>query len=107
MSTALGDHSDGWGIEMETSVLAEKTHVFNCVHCGAPFVIKEHDFNCRILRHGVMRADGRPINPHAPRAECERLVREGLIWGCGKPMRIVAGVGAGGGGWQVEECDYI
>lgn len=106
MSTLLGNHSNGWGIEMEKSVLAAtKTHVFNCVHCGEPFVIKERDFNCRILRHGVMRADGRPINPHAPRVECERLVREGLIWGCGKPMRIVAT--AGEGGWQVEACDYI
>jgi hypothetical protein len=43
------------------------------------------------------------MNPHASKEECERLVREGLIYGCGKPMLIVRKTDEYG----VEGCDYI
>ena len=77
--------------------------VFTCLHCGSPFVIRKSEFNCKILRHGVMKDTMKPMDPHAPKAECERLVREGLIYGCGKPMRIVVR----GSECVLEICEYI
>jgi hypothetical protein len=29
------------------------------------------------------------IPPHASKEECDALVRDGLIFGCGRPLRIV------------------
>ncbi len=78
-------------------------YVFTCIHCNEPFVVRGCDFNCRILRHGVIRGTMKSMNPHAPRSECERLVRDGLIYGCGKPMRICDV----SGNYNVEICDYI
>lgn len=83
-----------------------KDYVFTCLHCGDPFVVQGNDFNCRILRHGVVKATMEPMNPHAARAECERLVREGLIYGCGKPMRITRRCDMSGN-YELEICDYI
>jgi hypothetical protein len=77
--------------------------VFICLHCKDPFVISRRDFNCKILRHGVMKDTMKPMDPHAHRTECERLVREGLIYGCGKPMRIVVS----GNEYVLEICEYI
>ena len=81
-------------------------HVFTCLHCGQPFVVRAAEFNCRILRHGVYRATMEPMNPHAPREECERLVATGAIYGCGKPLRIMNQKDASGN-YVVEICEYI
>ena len=35
--------------------------------------------------------------------ECDRLAREGLIYGCGKPFCIKAE----GTNYKIEKCDYI
>jgi hypothetical protein len=81
-------------------------YILTCAHCNEPFLIYETDFNCKILRHGVLKATMQPMNPHASKEECERLVREGLIYGCGKPMLIVRKP-APPNEYGVEECDYI
>lgn len=73
--------------------------LFTCRHCNEGFIVNEGEFNCRILRHGVFKDTMLQINPHLPREECERLFNEGLIIGCGKPLRII--------GLDVEVCDYI
>ncbi len=77
--------------------------IFQCVHCQEFFVLAKKDFNCKILRHGVMKATGQPMDPHAPETECKRLVQEGLIYGCGKPMRVIVN----GETITVEACDYL
>ena len=77
--------------------------VFVCLHCGEPFVIARKDFNCKILRHGVLKATGQPMDPHAPETECTRLVQDELINGCGKPLRIKETEN----GYVVEICDYV
>ena len=81
-------------------------YIFTCVHCNDPFIIYERDFNCKILRHGVMKATMQPMNPHASKEESESLVRERLIYGCGKPMRIVKNKDISGY-YIVENCEYI
>lgn len=78
----------------------QKDFVFICLHCGEPFVIRDSEFNCRILRHGVYRDTMQPMNPHAPKEECERLIHEEKIYGCGKPLRITAAN-------VLEMCNYV
>ncbi len=62
--------------------------IIQCPHCHATILIARRDLNCRIFRHGVYKSTGQGIPPHAPRDECERLVTQGLIYGCGKPFQI-------------------
>jgi hypothetical protein len=64
-------------------------YVFICKHCEEPFVVSHVDFNCRILRHGVYKRDMKHIPPHASKEDCDALVRDGLIYGCGRPLKIV------------------
>lgn len=64
-------------------------YVFICKHCCQPFIVSGNDFNCRILRHGVYKHNMEHIPPHSSKEECDALVRDGLIFGCGRPLRIV------------------
>ena len=83
---------------------------FSCPHCKELITVREGDLACRTFRHAVPNPDanqpgrkGRLVggfaNPHAPRDECERWVREGLIFGCGKPFKF--------DGKKVEKCGYV
>lgn len=69
-----------------------------CPHCHGTVEIVE--LNCRIFRHGVLKASGQQMSPHASREECERLAEQQLIFGCGKPFQIDADN-------SVHACDYI
>jgi hypothetical protein len=91
-------------------------YIFICKHCEEPFVVSLHDFNCLILRHSVYKCDMRHIPPHASKSECDALVRDGLIFGCGRPLQIIdtfTGTGTGTGTdansqpYDVVICDYI
>jgi len=79
-----------------------KEPVVTCPHCQMPVVIEQ--VNCAIFRHGISKTDGKQIDPHASQMECERLIREDAIYGCGKPFRIILG---SNGEWFAEICDYI
>jgi len=71
-----------------------------CPHCGGPVQVPRDGINCQIFRHGVYKTNpGLAIPPHAPKAECDRLVAEGLIYGCGRPFRF--------DGATVAVCDYV
>ena len=83
-----------------------KIHIFKCLHCGEDFMIQKSDFNCKILRHAVYKNSMHPINPHTPKEECDRLVAEGLVYGCAKPLRISKEKNKEGN-YEVEICDYI
>jgi hypothetical protein len=50
-----------------------------------------------------MKSSGQQVSPHAPKTECDYLYENGLIYGCGKPFRIVSESGE----YKVEVCDYI
>lgn len=58
-----------------------------CPHCGQMIEIIE--LNCRIFRCGILKADYTQIGPHLSKLECDRLAAENLIFGCGKPFRIL------------------
>lgn len=75
-------------------------YVFECPHCELLVTVPRNGLNCQIFRHGAYKADpSRQVPPHTPKDECDRLVAEGLIVGCGKPFRF--------DGKTVEKCGYV
>jgi hypothetical protein len=86
-------------------------YCFTCPHCNLAVQVERNQVNCRIFRHGFYfrkEADGSitllsQMNPHEGQAECERLFREGLIYGCGKPFLMEPNANT----YIVKECDYI
>ena len=69
-----------------------------CPHCGGLVHILQ--VNCTIFRHGQFKQTGQQINPHTPKVECERLVNNGLIYGCGRPFKYT-------GQGLATVCDYL
>jgi hypothetical protein len=77
-------------------------YIFTCLHCEGTIIVHRNELNCRIFRHGVFKANQEQMNPHCPKEECDRLVAENLIIGCGKPFRVEGeGVDA-----KVVVCGY-
>lgn len=60
--------------------------VVECPHCEQKIEVLK--LNCRIFRCGVLKKNFKQINPHAPKNECDHLVRTNQIYGCGRPFRI-------------------
>jgi hypothetical protein len=79
-------------------------HQLVCPHCEGTIIVLHNELNCRIFRHGVYLANGEPIPPHSPQVECERLVAQNLIAGCGKPFRVVT---QDDGSELAVVCEYI
>jgi hypothetical protein len=73
----------------------------HCPHCDGSIEIVE--FNCCIFRHGILKTTGEQIDPHANQSACEYFVENNLIYGCGKPFRVLLS----GETWTAEVCDYI
>lgn len=79
-----------------------------CPHCNGSIIIPYNEVNCRIFRHGAYIADMQPVQPHASKEECDRLVAENKIVGCGKPFRVEDFIDASGNRILIAiECDYI
>ena len=72
-----------------------------CPHCSEFIIIEK--LNCGIFRHGIYKDDGKQIDPHLCKEECEELVESGEIHGCGKPFQIVIVDGKA----EVLICDYV
>jgi hypothetical protein len=74
-----------------TSTTDGKTCV--CPHCGGVWEMLE--LACGIFRHAMYKTEVnkspkhiRHFNPHASLEECEKALREDVIYGCAKPIRI-------------------
>tara|TARA_B100000963_G_scaffold627_1_gene505 strand:- start:636 stop:881 length:246 start_codon:yes stop_codon:yes gene_type:complete len=75
----------------------------NCPHCKQVIEVLKSQFNCKIFRHGVFKDTYTQIDPHLPKVQCDKLVAENKIYGCGKPFRLVIE----GNKFKTEICDYI
>ena len=75
----------------------------NCPHCNMMVMLPKAEFNCKIYRHGIYKNNLQQIDPHMKKKECDRLAREGLIYGCGKPFKILSETT----GFKIMLCDYI
>jgi len=60
--------------------------IIECPHCNIAILVEA--LNCRIFRCGILKSNGKQIDPHLNKPECERLYNNGLIYGCGKPFRV-------------------
>lgn len=78
--------------------------IFRCLHCEEYFIINKNEFNCKILRHAVYKHNMEPINPHLSKDDCDKLVKEDLVYGCAKPLMIIQ---KNNEDFNVEICNYI
>jgi hypothetical protein len=76
-----------------------------CPHCEDLIIINKKDFNCKIFRHGVYKNNNKQIDSHLNKNECDKLFKEGLIYGCGKPFKLI--INEQENKYFTEICDYI
>jgi hypothetical protein len=79
----------------------ETQPILKCPHCNELVIIEK--INCAIFRHGIMKKNLKQIDPHSLKELCEYFVKNDLIYGCGKPFRIVIV----NNNLETEICDYI
>ncbi len=79
----------------------EELPVISCPHCKEFIIIEQ--INCAIFRHGYLKNNQKQIDPHATKELCDYYVRENLIYGCGKPFKLILNNN------KLESiiCDYI
>jgi hypothetical protein len=73
-------------------------NIIKCPHCEQYIEILE--LNCRIFRCGVYKQTGNQINSHLDEISCKELKKNDLIYGCGKPFKILQDN-------TIEICEYI
>ena len=58
--------------------------IFKCPHeeCQQYIMVAKKELNCKIFRHGVRKQNFEQMNPHAPKNECDTLVRSNSVYGC-------------------------
>lgn len=81
----------------------EEYFVVLCPHCENSIQIYKNEINCAIFRHGVFINNGQQINPHCSKDKCEKYVNQNLIYGCGKPFKIIND----NNNYKAIICDYI
>lgn len=72
-----------------------------CPHCKEYVIIEQ--INCSIFRHGVFKNNLQQINPHLDEFNCNILITNNKIYGCGKPFKIILENNK----FIAIECDYI
>ena len=72
---------------------------FNCPHCDLMCQIPRNEIRCTIFRHAVFKENMEFVPPHAPQKVCEEWIKNGKVWGCGKPFKF--------DGVNLSICDYI
>jgi hypothetical protein len=61
--------------------------ITQCPHCKEQVIISK--LNCCIFIHAVMKKTGKQVNPHTSKAKMETLIKDRLIYGCGRGFRII------------------
>ena len=88
--------------ENQTDILEKNINIIvNCPNCNIPVLIEQ--LNCKIFRHGILKSNNAQINPHASKKECDYYINNDLIYGCGRPFRIVENNNE----LETEICKYI
>ena len=78
--------------------------LLKCPHCDDFVEIIE--INCAIFRHGIFKDNLQQINPHLSKIECDNLINNNLIYGCGKPFQIIKKENQNDT-YELIICDYI
>lgn len=71
-------------------MVKENYFVINCPHqqCCQMILIYKNEINCKIFRCGIMKNNLKQINPHEKKEICDKLKKNNLIFGCGKPLKL-------------------
>ena len=77
------------------------TIIIQCPHCNIQIEILE--LNCRIFRCGILKSNYTQIHPHLSKQECNDLITNNEIYGCGKPFQLTFLNNK----WVPIICDYI
>ena len=77
--------------------------IIQCPHCKDYIQVFKKEFNCKIFRHGILKCNLKQIDHHLKKEECDRLKKEDLIYGCGKPFQLIENDGK----YSTVICDYI
>ena len=77
--------------------------IVNCPHCKEYVLVYLKEFNCKIFRHGTLKKTLKQIEPHLSKEKCDLLKSKDLIYGCGKPFKLVKKEGK----TIAVICDYI
>lgn len=75
--------------------------ILKCPHCDEYIIIEK--LNCGIFRHGQLISNGKQINPHTQKDICDYYRSKNLIYGCGKPFKILLKENK----FSIEICEYI
>ena len=75
--------------------------IVKCPHCHDYVLIEK--LNCCIFRHGIFQKNGHQIDPHSSKNLCDLYRKKNLIYGCGKPFKIILKEKK----YIAEICDYI
>lgn len=65
----------------------EEIPIIQCPHCKEFIIIDK--INCAIFRHGLFKNNNKQIDPHSSKELCDYYIRENLIYGCGKPFKLI------------------
>ena len=79
----------------------KKMLIIKCPHCDDYIIITE--INCSIFRHGILKENGIQIDPHSSKELCDYYKNNDLIYGCGKPFRLIKI----NENFYTEICEYI
>jgi hypothetical protein len=74
--------------------------IIECPHCKLNIFINKNEINCTIFRHGVYKNNFTQMNPHENKIQCDYLFNNNLIYGCGKPFKLM-------NDYSIIICDYI
>ena len=66
----------------------DKCYFFKCPHCELAIQVDKNQVNCHIFVHGQIKSTGEQVNPHSSLEQCEYLIKNDLIHGCGKPFKF-------------------
>lgn len=61
--------------------------LIQCPHCDQ--YIEIIALNCAIFRCGIYKQNYEQIPPHLPELQCRQLIESNLIFGCGRPFKIL------------------
>jgi hypothetical protein len=92
--------------ENQSNILEKHINIIvTCPHCNDLILIEQ--LNCRIFRHGILKSNNTQINPHASKNDCDNYINNNLIYGCGKPFRIIEIINENNNEFKTEICEYI
>ena len=80
--------------------------IFECPHCNEGIMVKKSEINCKIFRHGIFKKNFKQMGPHTKKDLCDKYANENLIYGCGKPFRIITNIN-NPELMKIEICGYI